>query len=114
MTKQDAIRLLRTENLGDSEQMELAKKMGADALERQQLHFIAPVCEKCGQVVTGVEIEYFASYYNVAAMKNIRPAHCPRCFMLFDRVDINYKEQTCILKGPRDLTHLFPAEEVLP
>lgn len=35
MTAQEAIRILKTEYLGDSEQMELAKQMGALALEKQ-------------------------------------------------------------------------------
>ena len=35
MTNEEAIRLLRMEQLGDSEKMELAKFMGAQALEKQ-------------------------------------------------------------------------------
>ncbi|MGN0535719.1 MAG: hypothetical protein ACI4IR_06950 [Eubacterium sp.] len=37
MTAQEAIRILKTEYLSDSEQMELAKQMGAIALEKQIL-----------------------------------------------------------------------------
>lgn len=35
MTVQNAIKILKTEYLGDSEYMELAKQMGAYALEKQ-------------------------------------------------------------------------------
>lgn len=36
MTNQTAAKILRTENPGDSEQMELAKQMGARALDKQE------------------------------------------------------------------------------
>lgn len=35
MTYEEAAKTLRTENLGDSETMELAKQMGAKALDKQ-------------------------------------------------------------------------------
>ena len=35
MTYEEAIRILRTEHIGDTEHMELAKHMGANALEKQ-------------------------------------------------------------------------------
>ena len=98
MTKQDAIRLLRTEHIGDSEQMELAKQMGARALELQPIHFVMPVCESCRRVVPGVEIETVYSYFNTVAVKSITPMCCPMCGAYFVQVDIDYIEQTAILK----------------
>lgn len=99
MTRQEAIRLLRTEQPGDSEWMELAKQMGANALEHQHLHFMAPKCEACGFHILGVEIAYGLGYVDTVLMKNIDPSACPHCGTAFVRVDINYEEQTVILKG---------------
>lgn len=99
MTNQEAAKILRTENLGDSEQMELAKQMGADALENQHTHFIAPVCANCGKIIMGVTIASLGGHRNVLAISSIDPPHCPKCHMFFSRVELDYKNQNCILRG---------------
>lgn len=102
MTPQEAIRLLRTEQLGDSELLELAKQMGADALERQHLHFVTPKCETCGQHIVGVTMRALPIGEEkgpVFVTTEIDPACCPKCGTLFARVDIDYETQTAILKA---------------
>lgn len=104
MTKQDAIRLLRYERLGDSEAMELAKQMGAAALECVETHFIAPVCGKCGRAIMGVEIVSIPGYRygNILMTSRFDPANCPTCRTPFVEAVINYEEKTCILKGEKE------------
>lgn len=101
MTNLEAARILRTEQIGDSEQMELAKHMGAKALDKSHMTFIAPVCEKCGAVVVGLELvalpEPAARGFYV--MSNIRPSMCRCCGLMFDRVELDTIEETCILRG---------------
>ena len=54
MTNEKAIKILKTEYLGDSENMELAKQMGANALEKQipkklicvEIEKCCPVCKE--------------------------------------------------------------------
>lgn len=101
MTKQEAIRLLRTEQPGDNECMELAKQMGARALECSNLHFVLPVCEECGYFITGIAIRYEPElqHRNVICTTNFDPPYCPKCKTLFTRADIDCEEQTCILRG---------------
>lgn len=102
MTNQDAIHLLRTEQIGDSEAMELAKQMGAKALECLQSHFISPRCENCGNYITGVEIRYEWGHKNCLMMSVIDPSVCPYCGTNFYRVDIDYENETCILREGQD------------
>ena len=104
MTRQDAIRLLRTEQLGDSELMELAKKMGADALERQHLHFVTPKCGKWGVYILGVSVRYVPEISTpwTMCLSEIDPGYCPSCYTPFVSVDIDYEEQTCILRGLKE------------
>lgn len=59
MTPQEAITTLKREYLGDSEYMELAKQMGANALEKQiakkpkyiEGDYDMPLCPNCGMSV---------------------------------------------------------------
>lgn len=106
MTNQEAAKILRTENLGDSELMELAKKMGADALERQKLSFVSPVCGHCGYNLLGLRIRYdeVIQHKNLAAATNIDPPCCPRCKTFFTRVDIDFEKQICTAQGEEGQT----------
>ena len=100
MTKEKAARLLRTEHIGDSEQMELAKQMGAEALDRHKnIFFVVPRCEKCGRYVPSVEIEQGPRIISTAIAKGISPSHCPHCYTRFISAEIDTIEHTCILKG---------------
>jgi hypothetical protein len=86
MTNQEAAKILRTENLGDSEQMELAKQMGAKALDRltpkkpymKAMEGFDPevashlVCPNCGGPVT--------NYW----VRGAKPAHCQFCGQAID------------------------------
>ncbi len=86
MTNQEAAKILRTENLGDSEQMELAKQMGAKALDRltpkkpymKALEGFDPevaselACPTCGSPVT--------NYW----VRGAKPAHCQFCGQAID------------------------------
>lgn len=103
MTEQEAIRLLRTEIPGDSEAMELAKHMGADAIERRKLRFVTPVCEECGSYIPGVAIRYVPEISDPwrLIISTIDPALCPKCLTTFVSIEIDTKEETCILRGPK-------------
>lgn len=105
MTPQEAIRLLRTEQLGDSELLELAKQMGADALERQHLYFVTPKCETCGRYIHGLEVRtlsYDEVRDRIFVVTDIDPACCPGCGTPFSRVEVDYGELTCILKAEEE------------
>ena len=104
MTPQEAIRLLRTEQLGDSELLELAKQMGADALERKDLRFVIPKCENCGQYIYGVAVKHVPelSFQNIMCAHSIDPPFCPYCHSLFLAVIIDHEAQTCTLRGPKE------------
>ena len=104
MTKQEAIRLLRTEHLGDSEAMELAKQMGAAALEQLHTHFITPKCGNCGRHILGIEIVTVPelSHNNLRLTSKFDPAHCPTCHALFIKAELNHEEQTCVLIGLKE------------
>ena len=104
MTKQEAIHLLRTEQLGDSELMELAKQMGAMALERSPLYFVTPKCEKCGFYVADVMIKHEPALRNgnTMCLSRLDPDYCPKCHTPFVCVEIDGENQTCILKGPKE------------
>lgn len=101
MTRQDAAKILRTEQVGDSEQMELAKQMGAEALDKSSMAFIAPVCGKCGAAILGLEIETLPDFKGCALYMTsaFRPEACPRCGLIFDRAELDTIEGTCILRG---------------
>lgn len=101
MTRQDAAEILRTEQIGDSELMELAKQMGAEALDKSSMKFIAPVCEKCGAVIRGLEIVTLPDFNERALFmtSTFRPDECPRCGLIFDQAVVDTIEETCILKG---------------
>lgn len=107
MTRAEAARILRTEQIGDSEQMELAKQMGAEALDKSGMKFIAPVCEKCGSVVLDLEIVTLPDLCvrAICAASAFSPWMCPRCGLVFDRAELDTIEETCILRG---------REEVMP
>ena len=89
MTIQEAIKTLKTEHLGDSERMELAKQMGAIALDRLDKKppkekamegFDASVashlaCPTCGGGVTN----YWAP--------GTKPKHCQFCGQALDWVE---------------------------
>lgn len=104
MTKLEAIRLLRNEQLGDSELMEAAKQMGANALERMHTGFVTPKCEKCGRYILGIAITTVPeiSRGSLLITSNFHPAQCPTCHTPFVSADLDYEEQTCILKGPKE------------
>lgn len=94
MTIQKAIKILKMEMLGDSEQMECAKQIAAGALEKQipkklkprvefdpsgqYKRFCCPCCNKWqytkvdGMIVTG-----------------IMSAYCPRCGQALDFCDLS-------------------------
>lgn len=101
MTRQDAAKILRTEQIGDSEQMELAKQMGAEALDKSAMKFIAPKCEKCGAAILGLEIVTLPDFNSRALYmaSDFRPDECPRCGLIFDRAELDTIEGTCILRG---------------
>lgn len=101
MTRQDAAKILRTEQIGDSEQMELAKQMGAEALDKSSMKFIAPRCEKCGEVLLGLEIVTLPDFNGRALYmaSAFRPWACPSCGLIFNRAEVDTINETCILKG---------------
>lgn len=105
LTIQNAIRLLRTEQPGDSELLELAKHMGADALERQAFYYMVPRCEKCGRYIHGLEVRtlsYDAEKDRIFVVTDIDPACCPGCGTPFSHVEVDYGELTCILKAEKE------------
>ena len=100
MTNEEAVRLLRTEQIGDSENMELAKQMGAKALENLRLRFIMPKCENCGRYIPNVAIKHEGpENENTAMMSRIDPSCCPHCHIEFFCADVYPSEQICILRG---------------
>lgn len=101
MTRQEAAKILRTEQIGDSEQMELAKQMGAEALDKSSMKFIAPRCEKCGEVMLGLEIVTLPDFNGRALYmaSAFRPWACPSCGLIFDQAVVDTMEETCILRG---------------
>ena len=100
MTNEEAVRLLRTEQIGDSKNMELAKQMGAKALENLRLRFIMPKCENCGRYIPNVTIKHEGSENeNTVMMSEIDPSCCPRCHIEFFCADVYPLEQICILRG---------------
>lgn len=102
MKEQHAIHLLRTKQPGDTKDMELAKLMGAEALEHRQLRFIMPVCEACGNYIQGVSIESVLCDLPACApipIKYVEPTHCPHCGAEFIHIELNFAEQTAILVG---------------
>lgn len=101
MTRQEAAKILRTEQIGDSELMEIAKQMGAEALDKSSMKFIAPRCEKCGEVMLGLEIVTLPDFHERALfmVSNFRPWACPSCGLIFDQAVVDTMEETCILRG---------------
>lgn len=71
MTNKEAIKILKVEYLGDSENMELAKYIAASALEKQIPHKI-----KAENIKTSDQV--------------IRLRHCPSCNVRFVRFGMNY------------------------
>lgn len=106
MTRQEAANILRTEQIGDSEQMELAKQMGAEALDKSSMKFIAPRCAKCGEVILGLEIVNLPEPKGHALFMTsaFRPGECPSCGLIFDQAVVDTIEETCILKGRESTT----------
>lgn len=111
MTNREAARILRTETLGDSEQMELAKRMGASALEQQMLRFVAPKCEACGYIMTGIMIKSSCAPLDpggrytelpLVPLSRVEPDQCPRCLTRFTDIVLDFEKQTCILSGPKE------------
>lgn len=86
MTYEEAAKVLRAENLGDSEQMELAKYLGVRALDRltpkkpvnKAVEGFDPevashlVCPNCGLPVT--------NYW----VRGAKPTHCQACGQAID------------------------------
>ena len=105
MTEQEAAKILRTEQIGDSEQMELAKQMGANALDGLPLRFIAPVCGHCGNHLLGVAVRHLenSARGNIYILSQIDPDKCPRCGTRFVALDIDYERKICIARGEEDL-----------
>lgn len=107
MTKKEAIRILRSEQLGDSEEMELAKQMGAQALEYSHLTMVLPKCGRCGAYIPGVAVRHSEEpsihvhqpAHLVVLGRDIDPWSCPKCGMPFVRVDIDVVARVCVLKG---------------
>lgn len=101
MTRQDAAKILRTEQIGDSEQMELAKQMDAEALDKSSMKFIAPRCAKCGEVMLGLEIVTLPDLNGRAlyVASAFSPWACPSGGLIFDQAVVDTMEETCILKG---------------
>lgn len=114
MTNQEAIKILRTEHPGDSEAMELAKQMGAEALEKQKMVFICPRCAHCGHYIPGVTIKTVPefSFKNLMPASSIDPSMCPNCHTVFTFVEVDTKKETCTLRGP-EVPHFITKEEAL-
>lgn len=104
MTNQEAIKILRTEHPGDSEAMELAKQMGAQALERQRMVFICPVCAHCGHHIPEVAIKTVPelSFRNIIPASSIDPSCCPNCHTPFNFVEVDTEKETCTLRGVKE------------
>ena len=105
MTKQEAARILRTERIGDSEQMELAKQMGAQALDTLPGTFIVPKCAHCGHYLLALSIQHIDSIGDVVVGSKINPEMCPKCGTYFVRLDLDYENEVCIARGEEDLTN---------
>lgn len=96
MTRNEAIKILRTEMLGDSVQMELAKQMGAYALEKQ-----IPKKPDTENINRGIDVsgEYdIDSNYICPSCKSVVGdyesediwyKHCPECGQALDWSDEN-------------------------
>ena len=90
MTPQEAITTLKREYLGDSEYMELAKQMGAKALEKQipkkPTHeatlFRCTTCPNCKNV-----IDEFVEFIPGQPKIKIKTAHCKFCGQALDWSD---------------------------
>ena len=105
MTKREAAKILRTEQIGDSEQMELAKQMGAKALDDRPGSIIVPKCERCGHYLLTLSVQYIESRGDLIAGSNIDPERCPKCGMYFVRLDLDYENEICIARGEYDATY---------
>lgn len=106
MTEKEAAILLRIEQPGDSEQMELAKFLGARALEKRASTFTMPLCGHCGHYIPGVSIHRSEECSipvnprsDIIMARAVVPMRCPRCRTPFVRVDIDPAERVCVLKG---------------
>lgn len=87
-------------SFGDSVNMELAKQMGAKALENLRLRFIMPKCESCGRYIPNVVIKHEGlKNESTVMMSRIEPWCCPHCHIEFICADIYPTEQRCILRG---------------
>ena len=89
MTVQNAIKILKTEYLGDSEYMELAKQMGAYALEKQ-------IPKKPYKRKEHKQNDYYCAvcrYYLGDEMElkfaGLQPKFCPECGQALDWSDEN-------------------------
>lgn len=101
MTKQEAIQILRTEQIGDSEKMEVAKHMGAVALEGLPTAFMVPKCGNCGRYLSEINIRYLKdiSKDGIRVANRIVPVRCPECRTFFTRLDVDWENEICIARG---------------
>ena len=92
--RKDALRILRTECIGDSEFMELAKQLGADALAKEipqkpnnkaTLSIYGDITSHCGVCPSCNEFQYFAKLPN----KKTYIHRCGECGQALDWGDDN-------------------------